>query len=135
MWFFFSSPLECTDLMRVSISERSGSRLRCVTLRSRRKPGPRPGPKKGGPQETMLQLNQLSQGVQLALFFLLVGVVLIFIKINSYERRLKQMEESLRNYITYEDYMESFNNMFAAATRGESVAPFAPAGEVTSPPV
>lgn len=80
----------------------------------------------------MLDLSQLSQGVQLALFCMLVGLVLIFIKMNSYERRIKQLEDSLRNYITYEDYMESFNNMFAAATRGESVAPFSAASEPPS---
>lgn len=76
-----------------------------------------------------LDLRQLSQGVQLCLFLLLVGLVLIFIKMNSYEQRIKHLEDNLRNYITYEDYMESFNNMFAAAARGESVAPFPEAHE------
>lgn len=64
---------------------------------------------------------------QLALFFLLVGLVLVFIKMNSYERRIQHLEDALRNYITYEDYMETFNNMWAASERGESVAPFASA--------
>lgn len=75
------------------------------------------------------QLAQLTQGagqnVQIVLFLLLIGLVLVFIKMNSYERRIKNLEDSLRKYITYDDYMESFNNMFAAAERGESVSPFA----------
>lgn len=81
----------------------------------------------------MLELRQLSQGLQLCLFLLLVGLVLIFIKMNSYEQRIKHLEDNLRNYVTYEDYMETFNNMFAAASRGESVAPFAEAHESAEP--
>lgn len=83
----------------------------------------------------MLELRQLSQGLQVALFLLLVTVVLIFIKMNSYERRLHQLEDTLRNYITYEDYMESFNNMYAAATRGEDVAPFSHPQHLTVSPL
>lgn len=62
--------------------------------------------------------------VQLALFLLLVGLVLVFIKMNSYEKRLKEIEDSARNYVLYEDYMELFTNMWKAAERGEDTAPF-----------
>lgn len=49
---------------------------------------------------------------QLLIFLLLIGMVLVFIKMNSYERRIKQLEDNLNKYVTYEDYMETFRNMF-----------------------
>lgn len=77
----------------------------------------------GLPFDALLSSGGVSS-IQLAIFFLLIGLVLVFIKMNSYEKRIKSLEDSLRFYITYDDYMESFNNMFAAKERGESVSPF-----------
>lgn len=67
--------------------------------------------------------SALAPGLQLVLLCLFVGLVLVFIKMNSYERRLQNVEDSFKQYVPYEDYMETFNNMYAAAARGESVAP------------
>lgn len=75
------------------------------------------------PFDALLSAGGVSN-MQLAIFFLLIGLVLVFIKMNSYEKRIKSLEDSLRYYITYDDYMESSNNMFAAKERGESVSPF-----------
>lgn len=56
--------------------------------------------------------NQLSMPVQMIIFFVFIGLVLVFIKMNSYERRIQELEKSLTKYVPYEDYMETFQNMF-----------------------
>jgi len=66
----------------------------------------------------------LSHGIQIALFLLLVGLVLVFMKMTTFEKRLKNMENHMMKYVTYEDYMETFNNMWEAKMSGDSVAPF-----------
>jgi len=54
----------------------------------------------------------LSHGIQLAFFFVLVGFVIVFMKLTVIEKRVKNLEDHSRKYVTYEDYMETFNNMF-----------------------
>lgn len=56
--------------------------------------------------------TQLSMPVQMIIFFVFIGLVLVFIKMNSYERRIQELENSLTKYVPYEDYMETFQNMF-----------------------
>lgn len=62
--------------------------------------------------------------MQLFLFLFLVALVCVFIKLNSYEKRIKQLEDSLTKYVTYEDYMETFHNMFHSESNGDSVQVF-----------
>ena len=66
----------------------------------------------------------LSHGMQFALFLLLVGLVLVFIKMATFEKRMKNMEDNMVKYVSFEDYMETFNNMYDAKSNGMSVAPF-----------
>jgi hypothetical protein len=66
----------------------------------------------------------LSHGVQIVMLFFLVGLVLVFMKLSNFEKKLKQLEESQSKYISYEDYMESFNNMWDFKMQGKSVSPF-----------
>lgn len=65
-----------------------------------------------------------SDKMQLFLFLFLVALVCVFIKLNSYEKRIKQLEDSLTKYVTYEDYMETFHNMFHSESNGDSVQVF-----------
>ncbi len=64
----------------------------------------------------------LSHGIQIALFLLLVGLILVFMKMTTFEKRLKNMEDHMVKYVTYEDYMETFNNMWSAVQDGEDVS-------------
>jgi len=45
----------------------------------------------------------LSHGVQIVMLFFLVGLVLVFMKLSNFEKKLKQLEESQSKYISYED--------------------------------
>jgi glucan phosphoethanolaminetransferase (alkaline phosphatase superfamily) len=66
----------------------------------------------------------IPEKIQLILFLLFIGILLVFIKLNSYEKRIKELEDSLTNYVPYEDFMELFNNMVASTLKGEDVSPF-----------
>jgi len=66
----------------------------------------------------------LSHGIQIAMFLLLVGLLLVFMKMATFEKRLKNMEDHMTKYVSYEDYMETFNTMWDAKARGGSVAPY-----------
>jgi hypothetical protein len=76
-------------------------------------------------QEIMISnLLFLSHGLQLCMFLLLVGLVLVFMKMSTLEQKVSNLENSMTHYVTAEEYMESFNNMFDAKNRGENVSPF-----------
>ena len=75
----------------------------------------------------------LSHGMQIALFLLLIGLILVFMKMTTYEKRLKNMEDNMLKYVTTEDYMETFSNMFDMKERGEDVAPWTAATESSQP--
>jgi hypothetical protein len=64
----------------------------------------------------------LSQGVQIAMLLFLFGLVMVFMKMSALEKRVKNLEQNQRNYISYEDYMESFHNMFTLESQGKNVA-------------
>lgn len=66
----------------------------------------------------------LSHGVQLCMFLLLVGLILVFMKMTTFEVKLKNMEEHMSKFITAEEYMESFNNMYDEKAAGRSTSPF-----------
>jgi len=66
----------------------------------------------------------LSQGVQLILFFFFIGLILVFMKVSNLEKKIKHLEDNQIKYISYEDYMESFNNMWDAKLQGKSVSPY-----------
>jgi len=72
----------------------------------------------------MNNLMFLSQGMQIAMLLLLVGLVLVFLKSSTLEQRIKNMEDNATQYVSYEDYMETFNNMWDEKSMGGSVAPF-----------
>ena len=72
----------------------------------------------------MNNLVFLSHGIQIAIFVLLLALVLVFIKGASLEHRLKNMEYNMMQYVTHDDYMETFNNMWELKQQGKSVAPF-----------
>lgn len=59
----------------------------------------------------------LSKGVQFCIFLLFVGIVLIFTKMASLEKRIESVEKNWTHYVTNEDYMETFNNMFDERVR------------------
>jgi ABC-type lipoprotein release transport system permease subunit len=66
----------------------------------------------------------LSHGIQLGLFFLLIGLILVFMKMTSLEHRIRNIEDHMNKYVTTEDYMETFNNMLDAKLDGKSTSPF-----------
>lgn len=66
----------------------------------------------------------LSQGIQIALFILLVGLIVVFMKMTTFESRLKNMEQNMTQYVTVEEYMETFNNMWYEKLEGRSVSPY-----------
>lgn len=66
----------------------------------------------------------LSHGIQIAMFLLLVGLILVFMKMATFEKRLKNMEDHMTQYVTRDDYLETFNNMWDAKENGFNVAPF-----------
>lgn len=53
----------------------------------------------------------LSQGVQLAVFLVIVGLVLVFMKCATLEAEVKRLEREQTQYVTVEDYMETLNNI------------------------
>lgn len=66
----------------------------------------------------------LSQGMQIAIFCVFVVLMLIFMKIVALEERIKNTENSLNNYVTVGDYMETFNVMWNEKEKGNSVSAF-----------
>jgi hypothetical protein len=66
----------------------------------------------------------LSNGVQLCLFLLLVGLMLVFMKLATVDRKIKNIDEHLGLYVTNEDYMETFNNMWDEKLQGGNTTPF-----------
>lgn len=66
----------------------------------------------------------LSQGVQIALFVLLIGLIMVFMKMTTFEKRLKSMEVNMSNYLSKEEYMETFNNMWYVKQQGGTVSPY-----------
>lgn len=72
----------------------------------------------------MNNLVFLSHGMQFVLFLLFVGLVLTFLKMATFETRLKNMEDHMLKYVTYEDYMETFNNMWEAKQQGQDISPY-----------
>lgn len=66
----------------------------------------------------------LSHGVQIAMLLFMFGLVLVFMKMTTLEKRVKTLENDQKSYMSYEDYMESFNNMFDSKLQGKSVSPF-----------
>jgi predicted Holliday junction resolvase-like endonuclease len=66
----------------------------------------------------------LSHGVQVAIFFIFVVIVLMFMKIASLENKIKQLDEACEHYISAEEYLESFNNMFEERERGRKTSTF-----------
>ena len=66
----------------------------------------------------------LSHGIQLCLFLLLVGLLLVFMKLTTVDAKIKHIEDNLTMYVTNEDYMETFNNMWEEKKKGGSTAPY-----------
>lgn len=66
----------------------------------------------------------LSHGIQIALFLLLVGLILVFMKMTAFEKRLKNMEDNMLHYVTTEEYMETFNAMWEEKQRGGYVGAY-----------
>jgi hypothetical protein len=66
----------------------------------------------------------LSHGIQLSLFLLLVGLLLVFMKLTTVDAKIKNIEDNLTMYVTNEDYMETFNNMWEEKKTGGSTAPY-----------
>ena len=69
-------------------------------------------------------LNLATHGVQLAIFFLAVVVIIVFMKITTLEHRIKVLEEHEQYFVSHEAYMESFNNMFDAKMQGKNLSAF-----------
>ena len=63
----------------------------------------------------------LSQGLQIAIFLLLVGLIFCFMKMTTFDKRLKNIEDNLNQYVTVEDYYETFNNMYDSVSNGEQL--------------
>ena len=57
----------------------------------------------------------------------LVLLTYIYWRMTELENRLQQHEDNSHEFVTQEDYLESFNNMWNAKLQGQSLAPFAPA--------
>lgn len=73
----------------------------------------------------------LSHGMQLFMFLLLVGIILVFMRLASQEHRIEQLEKERKHYLTVEDYMETFNAMFDEKMQGRDVGAY-PEGPVAS---
>jgi hypothetical protein len=63
----------------------------------------------------------LSHGVQVALLVLFVALILVFMNFVTLRHKVDQLEKDLDRYVTIEDYMETFNNMFDLKMRGEKI--------------
>lgn len=63
----------------------------------------------------------LSKGIQLAFFFGVVIMLLMFMKINTLERAVKTLEKDSSYYLTTEEYMETFNTMFNEKENGRDI--------------
>lgn len=66
----------------------------------------------------------LSQGVQLCLFFIVIAIVLVLMKMSDLTHRVENVEANMGKYVTNEDYMETFNNMFNAKVQGLDTSPY-----------
>ena len=77
----------------------------------------------------MNNLLFLSQGIQMVLFILLVGLVLVFMKSATLEHRIKRTEEDLGKYVSYDIFMETINNLVDAKLDGQSISAFPSSSE------
>lgn len=50
--------------------------------------------------------------LQIAGLFLLGVLIIVFMKMVSFEKRLQNIEASQNHYVTYQDYWETFQNMW-----------------------
>jgi hypothetical protein len=54
---------------------------------------------------------------------LLVVMVIVFMRITSAQHRLTKLEACENKYLTYEDYLETFNNLLDAKLQGINLSP------------
>ena len=66
----------------------------------------------------------MSPLMQIALFGILLIFVMVFMKITTFEKRLDNIEKNLSNYVTSDQYMETFNGMWNEKLQGRSVSPY-----------
>lgn len=62
-------------------------------------------------------LALLNKGLQLAFFAVLIGFFIMFMKFAVLEQRVKNIEASQTQYLTYDEYLETFKNMWLAETQ------------------
>ena len=68
----------------------------------------------------------ISKGLQLAVLVFFVVLVLIFMKMTSYEQKIKDLQNNMVNYITTDEYLESFNNLLDDKLAGKNISPYGP---------
>jgi len=68
----------------------------------------------------------LSHGMQLFMFLLLVGLILVFMRIASQEHRINQLEKERKHYMSHEDYLETFNVLWDEKMEGKDVGAYPP---------
>ena len=70
----------------------------------------------------MSSKHPFRSGLKFILVGLIIVVLLLSMKLLSLSKKIDQLEAHSINFVTKEDYLESFNNMFDAKVEGESVS-------------
>ncbi len=56
---------------------------------------------------------------QVGIFLLLLGLIVCFMKLTAFEKRVQSIEKGQGDYVTYEEYLDSFQAMWEDASSGQ----------------
>jgi hypothetical protein len=69
-------------------------------------------------------MNVPMKTFQAAVFFLFVLLVVTFMRVTAINQQVNRLANAQTHYLSQEEYMESFNNMFDAKMAGENITPY-----------
>lgn len=64
----------------------------------------------------------LSKGVQIALLVLSAVILFLCMRVATLSREIRCVQDNMNNYLTTDDYFETFNNLLDEKLKGNSVS-------------